>query len=911
MGPDEELSPSQRYSAARRRRADSTTPLSAFVRHYDFLFDEYQERACRALQAGRSVLVAAPTGSGKTVVGEFAVWLALQEGTKCFYTAPIKALSNQKYADLVALHGADRVGLLTGDNTINGEADVVVMTTEVLRNMIYAGSTTLDRLGYVVMDEVHYLADRSRGAVWEEVLIHLPQRVSVVSLSATVSNAEEFGDWLSTVRGDTAVVVEERRPVPLWQHVIAGGRLYDLYVDDEQERVNPELAGLARQDARTAQERRQRPPRGGRRPGRSRLTPSRADVIRRLERERLLPAITFIFSRAGCDAAVEQCLDAGLRLTTPAERAEIRELAEERCAQIPRTDLEVLGYSSWLAGLERGIAAHHAGQLPTFKETVELLFQRGLIKAVFATETLALGINMPAKSVVLERLSKWNGEQHVALSPGEFTQLTGRAGRRGIDVEGHAVVVWHGELEPSSLAGLAATRTYPLRSSFRPSYNMAVNLLAQHGRSVARELLETSFAQFQADRAVVGLAAEIRRNEEALAGYTEAMTCHLGDFAEYATTRERISRLERDASRRADDRRRSESSDALRQLRRGDVIILPTRRRAGPVVVLDPGLGSDDTPRPLVLGLDRSVKRLKISDFPQAVTPVGRMRIPKHFHQGSATERRHLAERLRQFSHTVPSQQRHQPTKPAMAHEIDELRRQLRRHPCHGCNDREHHARWAERYHRLRRKTDQLQSRVDNRTNNVARQFDRVCDVLLELGYVQGEGDSLRVTASGRTLAALYGENDLLTAESIRRGLWDDLDPAELAAVCAALVYESRTPEQQTAPRIPGGRVAETLHAMAQVHEDLSQVEKRHQVAFVRPLDLGFSHAAFRWASGAQLERVLWESDLTPGDFVRWCKQVIDLLGQLRSMPAGGLADTARLAADAMARSVVSYSSVA
>jgi len=783
----------------------------------------------------------------------------------------------------------------------------VVMTTEVLRNMLYAGSSSLARLGYVVLDEVHYLADRSRGAVWEEVLIHLPEHVAVVSLSATVSNAEEFGDWLATVRGDTSVVVEERRPVPLYQHVMAGSGLYDLYVN--QTNVNPELMTVARRETRHTHDRSHRHRQRGRggRP-RSALTPMRVEVIERLRREHLLPAITFIFSRAGCDAAVEQCLAGGLRLTTPEERETIREVAQRRCAHIPRGDLEVLGYSAWVAGLERGVAAHHAGLLPAFKETVEELFQRGLIRAVFATETLALGINMPARSVVLEKLTKWNGEQHVALSPGEYTQLIGRAGRRGIDVEGHAVVVWHPDLDPESLAGLAATRTYPLRSSFRPSYNMAVNLLRQQGRSRSRELLETSFAQFQADRGVVGLAAEIRRNEQALDGYAQAMSCHLGDFAEYAALRHRLNRLEKDASKEADAQRRADTVGSMRALGRGDVIVLPTRRRAGPVVVLDPDANGPDAPQPVVLGLDRRVRRMTLLDFPGPIQPVASLRIPRHFHEASATERRHLAEKLLELSHGLPAAQRHQRTVPAIAHEIDALRTQLRRHPCHGCDQREDHARWSERYYRLRRSTDALAGRVANRTNNVAKQFDHVCEVLLELGYVTGEGDDLIVGDGGRMLAGLYVENDLLAAQCIRLGLWDGLSAPELAAVCAALVYESRTADQGVVRRLPGGSVPDVLLRMGQVAEDLHQLEKRHQVGFGKPMDLGFCHAAYRWSSGARLEQVLWESDLTPGDFVRWCKQVIDLLGQLQHSAPGELSGTAAVAADGLSRSVVAYS---
>lgn len=569
----EDLSPAERYQASRVRAAEQATALGPFREMYEFGLDPFQIEACQALEAGKGVLVAAPTGSGKTIVGEFAVHLALEQGRKCFYTTPIKALSNQKFTDLVRRHGADKVGLLTGDNSVNADAPVVVMTTEVLRNMLYAGSRALTGLGYVVMDEVHYLSDRFRGAVWEEVIIHLPESVTLVSLSATVSNAEEFGDWLDTVRGDTQVIVSEHRPVPLWQHVMAGRRMYDLFEEETdhggrgtgRREVNPDLVRLARMENQRGYNPRERrrgkmvreADRERERRQRSRIwTPSRPEVIDRLDAEGLLPAITFIFSRAGCQAAVQQCLQAGLRLNDEDKRQLVREIVEERTASIPGEDLHVLGYYEWLEGLERGIAAHHAGMLPTFKEVVEELFVRGLVKAVFATETLALGINMPARSVVLEKLVKWNGEQHADITPGEYTQLTGRAGRRGIDVEGHAVVLWQRGMDPGALAGLAGTRTYPLRSSFRPSYNMAVNLVQQFGRHRSRELLETSFAQFQADRSVVGISRQVQRNEEGLEGYREGMTCHLGDFEEYARMRRDLKDRETDLAKQGAAQRR-------------------------------------------------------------------------------------------------------------------------------------------------------------------------------------------------------------------------------------------------------------------------------------------------------------------------------------------------------------------
>jgi ATP-dependent RNA helicase HelY len=993
--------PAQRYAEFRDRQ--SHPELASFRALYDFEFDDFQVRACTALNDGSGVLVAAPTGSGKTVVGEFAVHLALQRGLKCFYTTPIKALSNQKYADLVRRYDSRTVGLLTGDNSVNGEAPIVVMTTEVLRNMLYAGSGTLKGLGYVVLDEVHYLADRSRGAVWEEVIIHLPESVRLVALSATVSNAEEFGDWLDDLRGGVTVIVDEHRPVPLWQHMMAGNRLYDLFTDPAGTRVNPELMRMAQRDRAVQQPAlatgRSRPARGGRAgrpggraghaggragrnghggppPGRAR-SPYRPEVIARLDAAGLLPAIEFIFSRAGCDAAVQQCLAAGLRLTQPDEAATITDFVERRTVDIPDEDLAVLGYREWLTGLRRGIAAHHAGMLPTFKEVVEELFSAGLVRVVFATETLALGINMPARTVVIEKLDKWNGETHAELTPGEYTQLTGRAGRRGIDVEGHAVVLWQPGIDPAAVGGLAGTRTYPLNSSFRPSYNMAVNLTGQVGRARAAALLESSFAQFQADRGVLDLTRQVRRNKEGMAELAGKMACDQGDFAEYAALRRELSDLEGDLSRRRAVARRTEAARSLEALRRGDIIRVPGGRRAGMAVVLEPGPGSGRAadrdargpeprgrgrapgPRdgrgagsrdrrdagsrgnghgpdtsglaalgghgPLVLTANRQVKRLSLADFPVPVEAVDRIRIPTSFSVRSPQHRRDLAASVRNrlAGRDVAGPQRVAdwnggagdrpgPAGPGSPDQmITALRRRLRRHPSHGCPGREEHARYAERYTRLKRETEALERKVASRSHVIARTFDRVCAVLESLGYLTGD----TVTAEGRLLGGLYSELDLLAAECLRRGYFSGLDTQELTACVSALSFESRQTDDAAAPRLPSAKVRDVLGRMVRAWGQLDELEKEKGVSFLREPDLRFAWAAYQWAGGARLEDVLESADLTPGDFVRAVKQLIDLLDQIAAAPVPGAAGrdlraTARAAIDSVRRGVIAYNAV-
>jgi ATP-dependent RNA helicase HelY len=957
-------SPSDRYRTSVERLAEARSHLGGFIRTLDFELDDFQRQACLSLQDGKGVLVAAPTGAGKTIVGEFAIYLALERNLKAFYTTPIKALSNQKFAELAEKYGPENVGLLTGDTSINGDAPVVVMTTEVLRNMLYADSETLDDLGFVVMDEVHYLADRFRGAVWEEVIIHLPSEVKVASLSATVSNAEEFGAWLDTVRGDTDIIVSEHRPVPLWQHVMVGKEIVDLFAgettfdeiappaeaesgspvpaavpEDSPGRgveVNPDLLAMARSESQQSfrgrfghggrSQRRQHHQRSDDRPSPGAQPvgvrkASRPQVIASLDRQDLLPAITFIFSRAGCDAAVAQCVSSGLWLTTEKEQRIIAQRVDEAGQDIPSDDLDVLGFWTWRDGLLRGFAAHHAGMLPTFKEVVEKLFVEGLVKAVFATETLALGVNMPARSVVLEKLDKFNGEAHVDITAGEYTQLTGRAGRRGIDVEGHAVVLWQPGTDPAAVAGLASRRTYPLNSSFRPTYNMSINLLAQFGRARAREILESSFAQFQADRSVVGLARQVRSREESLAGFAKSMTCHLGDFTEYARLRRELSDAENVTSRTKSRARKSLNDDSLARLLPGDVVDVPGGRAPGPAIVLSSDHSSRE-PRPAVLTLDNQLRRIGTDDLEGPIAPLTRIRIPKSFNAKVPKSRRDLASSarnaLRDNRPPAPTSSRNNDfglatALPNQEKRIAELRRALRAHPCHGCSEREDHARWSERWWKLRRETDALVRQIQGRTNTIAKTFDRVCDVLSAYGYLESPGDGrLSISTDGQRLRRIYGEKDLLISQSLRIGAFADLDAVEVATLASVLVYQAKREDRGLRPRMPSISLESSVDLVIREWSALEDVEEQNKLPLTGEPELGLVWPMYKWARGRHLQEVLSGTDLAAGDFVRWVKQVIDLLDQLAKIP-GLEPRLSRLCVEAITlvrRGVVAYSSV-
>ena len=863
----------------------------SIIARYDFALDKFQLDAIDALDAGSSVLVAAPTGSGKTLIAEYAIDAAIQQKQRAFYTAPIKALSNQKFNDLVAHYGKSEVGLLTGDNSINTSAPILVMTTEVLRNMIYARSEALNRLAVVVLDEVHFLQDAYRGPVWEEVIIHLDPTVQLVCLSATVSNATEVTEWLSTVRGRTVAIVEEKRPVDLINHFVVGDAsthqvsMFETIVNGQ---ANPEVTRLeqhatqsaqrgnyrSHQESQNRQERRNKPA-----AKRSRLfAPTRVEVAELLEQQDLLPAIVFIFSRNQCDEAAESCVRAGIRLTTPEQRTEISEIIDQRVTNFSDDDLAALSFSKFANQLESGIGAHHAGLIPAFKEIVEECFIRGLVRLVFATETLAVGLNMPARAVVIDKLTKFTGEHHQPLKASEYTQLTGRAGRRGIDTVGHALVLYNQFVSFDQVAALALSRSFRLTSAFRPTYNMAANLIQTHSRQEAHHLLNLSFAQFQSGRDVVELQARITRRSKERDRLREQATSPFGDIDEYRNAFDI----------RPDARQIIEAIDSLKL---GDLILVPKSGRETKAAVIATAQRVNGTKLTLVAST-KAVLQLQAGDFDNPPIKQGHIVLPESLAFTSPKFIKEVALRVMRTKPNKPNAKSSTSKNfTEMSHAVSqdpELRRRLIA---------------AKSADRIDNELEIMEARIDKSVQSVSAKFDELVQLMQRRGYVS----AWNLTDQGRTLARIFHELDLVVAEALTDGLFDELNAAELASLLSTFVYEFRRAEDPPRPIIPKTLASKwkTLQALSNkiAHDEESSGLSPH-----RSLDPGLMDVTFAWASGDELIDILNE-DLTAGDFVRTMKQLIDLLRQISLVAQlQETRDSALAASQALLRGVVAAS---
>ena len=843
--------------------------LDDFWAGYEFEPDQFQMEAVQAIVAGKSVVVTAPTGAGKTMIAEAATYISRAEGMRVFYTTPIKALSNQKFSDLSLVYREGEVGLLTGDNVVNPGAPVIVATLEVLRNMIYADVDQLDDVSTVILDEAHYLQDRSRGAAWEEVIIHCPPHVRFVCLSATISNNRQFADWVGERRGPTELIASDERPVPLESMYMikerSGSRsthfLPTFVSRDGKSRPNPRLEhmlGLER----------------GRR--RRFKTPSRLDVVDELARNNMLPAIYFIFSRSGCDAAAIRLADSGVRLTTPDDRAAIRELTEEGTAHLTDDDLAVLDYDRWAWALEAGVAAHHAGMVPAFKETVEELFKQGLVKVVFATETLALGINMPARSVVIENLSKFDGESHELLQPGDYTQLTGRAGRRGIDVEGFGVVLHSPFVKFRQVTEIASTGAHELKSSFRPTYNMTANLVANYSEERAQELLRASFAAFQREDARTEAGERIEALEHQLAKEEAQASCELGNVEEYLAMVEA-----------APPSHRREGIASL--LVPGEVVDINGGARDGRYVVLKRLSSKNGGARYLVLSTSGRVSTIGYRQIPDDSQQVALIDLPKPFRP---RDRRFIQDTVRLLRKVPPGRSDRSPRSHMMIE-----------HPVAECPDAAHHVSALRRARRLRIRLEQQRSMRRSSGFGLVEEFLAIQELLTRLDYLRGWS----LTPRGHRLRRVYNEVDLLVTESLERGLLHGLETPELAALASVFVYEPRT-DHVSAPDWPTDELVKRWEKVEELWKELTRLEHEYRLSPMRKPDPGFGRIAYEWAAGASFDELTARA-MAPGDFVRVSRQLADLLRQLREA-AREIRDDADAAHQAVDRGVVAAQGV-
>jgi superfamily II RNA helicase len=879
---------------------------------FPFPLDPFQLEAIDALNQGHSVVVSAPTGSGKTLVGEYAIHRALAHGQKVFYTTPLKALSNQKLRDFREQFGAERVGLLTGDMSLNREAQVVVMTTEIFRNMLYAeidhpDDDPLAGVEAVVLDECHYMNDSQRGTVWEESIIHCPPAIQLVALSATVANAAQLTDWIERVHGPTRLVHSDHRPVPLAFSFCSAKGLHPL-LNEAGTDLHPNAKVW-------------RAPKGNRRKGPKVPKPPQPEapplafVVAQMAERDMLPAIYFIFSRRGCDKGVR---DLGkLCLVSPDEQVRIQARMEAFVAASPEAVRE--GHAEPLL---RGIASHHAGVLPAWKELIEDLFQQGLIKVVFATETLAAGINMPARTTVISALSKRTERGHRPLMGSEFLQMAGRAGRRGLDTQGYVVTVqsrFEGVREAGQLATAPAD---PLVSQFTPSYGMVLNLLQRYSLAKAKELVERSFGRYLAtldladDQARI---AELQQQLDALQSGSDAEV-PWDDLEDYEKRRGRLReerRLLRTLQHQAEETLAHELTLALQFASEGTLVSLKApalRGRVTPAVIVAkvPGPGQFPlllcltdanlwilVPCSAVVSLHAELSCLQVS---QIETP-DLQRLGEHHHgtEASAGLALAVASMARRYDMATPQYDLAGEVQ-AQAQLVQQLDEELELHPAHRRGDRRQLRKQHRRIEELSAELEELQRLLHFRSNRHWDTFLALIEVLRHFGGLAG-AEGLEPSEVGRTVAALRGDNELWLGLALMSGHLDGLDPAELAAVLEAISTEVNRPDLWCG-WAPPPAVEEALHDLRSIRRQLDRQQERARVLFPLWWEPELTGLVDAWARGCSWSEVIANTSLDEGDVVRVLRRTVDLLAQIPYCEAVSqqLRDNARRALKAINR---------
>ena len=827
--------------------------LESFKARYPFALDPFQLDAIRAIQDDKSVIVSAPTGSGKTLIAEFAIHATLARQRRIAYTTPLKALSNQKYADFCRQFGSEHVGILTGDVKVNARASVVVMTTEILRNMFYTGG--LDGLAFVVLDECHYMGDEGRGTVWEEIIVNAPKDVALVGLSATVKNIAEIADWISLVHRPIVPITHPHRSVPL-QYLVAD-LSGEIHAYDAVRNGKVHLLGQEREGGYSDK---------GRWYTRRVVDPT--VMLDELETHGWLPAIYFIFSRAGCERAMETVLAEGKPLLSRSQQHQVDEAIREAVSDTPTIAESPLNQSIF-QGLGMGVGLHHAGVLPSVKRLIELLFERGLCKVVFATETMSLGIHMPAKSVVLQSLTKRTDRGFRSLTHNELTQMAGRAGRRGIDPEGKCVMALDVRDGLEDMMRVVDGLPEPVLSQFKLGYGSVALLLAT-GQDMAtiRRTVESSFGQYQNLKKIRGLEAEVTNLETALSdGRRFEAPC--GDFPRIGRYRAARAQVEQQRMARGKSGRRARGAAEAEPGR-----LALVRRKSGA------SLG-------LICGLDRRRHRMLVTVLlPHGVTvqmKEGNIKKifwqtpPLHLPRDWERRTKSLSEQLEGLSipELVERERSRGPEGDLAAIE------------CHRCpwgSQSKCDQSWKG-LEALDGRLGQKREMLDVFKNAYWQEFCRVVAVLERFGAVQ-DG---KLLAKGQLIAGFRHDNELLVAEMVDRGILEDTTLAEAAALCSCLIEESRSGDSTVARLFLKKRpkLKRKLQDLESVAHAVLDVQRHHQLPMPVGVSTGFMPSVFRWASGEDDWSGIVEESFGghEGDLIRALRRLIDLLRQLGEAP--------------------------
>jgi superfamily II RNA helicase len=844
---------------------------------FPFELDGFQLEAIEALNAGKSVVVCAPTGSGKTLIGEYAIHRALAQGKRVFYTTPLKALSNQKLRDFRDRFGHTQVGLLTGDVSVNRDAPILVMTTEIFRNMLYGTpigevGTSLTGLEAVVLDECHYMNDRQRGTVWEESIIYCPPEVQLVALSATIANSDQLTDWIDQVHGPTQLIYSDFRPVPLRFFFCNPRGLFPL-LNTNQKSINPKL-------------------KGGRNRGHQE-TPALTRIISHLQERDMLPAIYFIFSRKGCDQAVSELGE--LSLLNADEAAKLKAQVDDFLKRNPEAVRQ-----GHLAPLYRGVAAHHAGVLPAWKGLIEELFQQGLIKVVFATETLAAGINMPARTTVISSLSKRTDRGHRLLNASEFLQMAGRAGRRGMDEVGYVVTVQTRFEGASEAAFLATSKAEPLISQFTPSYGMVLNLLQTHTLEQARELIERSFGQYLAmlrwqpqQQELSRLEAEQLQQQEQLAGVDPKI------LADYEKLQERLKegrRLLKTLQQQAQEVLDSELAIALTYAVAGTTLGLKGKHVSVaaplPAVLVSKIPGSGQFPYFVCLGRDNHWYVVAVADivglyaeYPRLVEvdhlslPID---LPLKLGQSRPSNETTLA--LAQQIRTLPAESLTAPEIQTQAARVAAVEAQLQNHAAHQWGSPGSLLKRQKRIESLLTEIRDRRSKLNKNAQRYWQEFLDLTKVLREFGCLE---DSIP-TEMGQSVAAIRGDNELWLGLALTSGKLDDLAPHHFATVCAVLVTEISRSDSWTNYEL-SPEVEEALKSIRGLRQDLIKAQNEYDVEIlVLPAewrDRKLTALVEQWALGVEWNELCSNTSFDEGDVVRILRRTLDLLSQVPHVP--------------------------